>query len=124
MNIVHLEDIKPLRDILHATISTLNPGCQIKQFINGSDAIAFIGEHGHDVDLFLLDVRVPGAINGLEVAQAIRDNGCQGIVVMTSAYMAPDQNILNELNAYWYQKPWQISDVQEMLRLAASNRSQ
>jgi CheY-like chemotaxis protein len=122
MHIVHMEDTRPLRDILLALMTTLQPGCNIQQFVNSDDALAYIEAQGDNIDLFLLDVRVPGALSGLEVAERIKALGCTGLVVMTSAYMSPGRERLRELNARWYQKPWQIQDAQEMLRLAAEKR--
>lgn len=120
MLVLHLEDTKPLRDILRATMTTLRPGCEVQQFMDSDEAIAYIEQYGHDVDIFLLDVRVPGSVDGLGVAEVINHLGCNGIVILTSAYMSPGHEKLNDLNARWFQKPWQIEDIQEMLRLAAN----
>ncbi len=122
LHIVHLEDTKPLRDILKATLMAIRPGCEIHQFITGDETVSYIKEHGQTVDLFLLDVRVPGSVDGLGVAETVKELGCRGVVVMTSAYMSPGREKLSALNAHWFQKPWQIEDVQEMLRMAAETR--
>ncbi|MBZ0301248.1 MAG: response regulator [Anaerolineae bacterium] len=122
LHILHLEDTKPLRDILRATLMAIRPGCEIYQFMTSDDAMDYIREYGDDIDLFLLDVRVPGSVDGLGVAEFIQEMEYRGLVVMTSAYMSPGRETLVALNAHWYQKPWQIEDVQEMLRLAASTR--
>jgi CheY-like chemotaxis protein len=122
LRIVHLEDTKPLRDILKATVSTIRPGCEVYQFMTGDETVEFVRENCDDIDLFLLDVRVPGSVDGLGVAEMIRQLNCRGVIVMTSAYMSPGRERLSALNAYWFQKPWQIEDVQEMLRLAAASQ--
>lgn len=122
MHIVHLEDTRPLRDIFKATLSAIRPGCDIHQFMTSDDAVAYIHQHGQEVDLFVLDVRVPGALDGVGVAELIKELGCTGAIVMTSAYMSPGRDQLSTLNAHWFQKPWQIEDVQEMLRLAAATQ--
>ena len=117
MHIVHLEDTKPLRDILLATMMALHPGCKIKQFINSDETVKYIEENVADIDIYLLDVRVPGSMDGLGVADKIRELNAPGLIVMTSAYMSPGKERLEVLNARWYQKPWQIQDMQEMLKL-------
>ena len=122
MHILHLEDTRPLRDIFKATLTAIRPGCEIHQFMTSDDAVAYIQEHGADVDLFVLDVRVPGSMDGVSVAQLVNALGCTGAIVMTSAYMSPGRDQLTSLNAHWFQKPWQIEDVQQMLRLAAEKR--
>jgi DNA-binding response OmpR family regulator len=119
MHIVHLEDTRPLRDIFKATLTAIRPGCEIHQFMTSDDAVAYIREHGPEVDLFVLDVRVPGSLDGVGVAELVKELGCTGAIVMTSAYMSPGREQLTALDAHWFQKPWQIEDVQEMLRLAA-----
>ncbi len=122
MHIVHLEDTRPLRDIFKATLTAIRPGCDIHPFMTSDDAAAYIQEHGTEVDLFVLDVRVPGSLDGLGVAELAKQIGCTGAIVMTSAYMSPGREQLTALNAHWFQKPWQIEDVQEMLRLAAATK--
>jgi DNA-binding NtrC family response regulator len=122
MHIVHLEDTKPLRDILLATITALRPGCKVKQFINSDETIKYIEENIADIDIFLLDVRVPGSVNGLGVAEKINQLKGSGLIVMTSAYLSPGREKLDELNARWYQKPWQIQDMQDMLKRAEATR--
>jgi CheY-like chemotaxis protein len=122
MHIVHLEDTRPLRDIFKATLTAIRPGCDIHQFMTSDDAITYIQEQGREVDLFVLDVRVPGSLDGLGVAELIKELGCTGAIVMTSAYMSPGRDQLSTLSAHWFQKPWQIEDVQEMLRLAAATK--
>ena len=119
MRVLHLEDTKPLRDILKATLTAIRPGCEVEQFIGSDEAIEYIKQHGDEVDIFLLDVRVPGSVDGLGVAEVIKQMGLKGAIVMTSAYMSPGRERLSDLNAHWFQKPWQIQDVQEMLRLAS-----
>jgi CheY-like chemotaxis protein len=111
-----------LRDIFKATLTAIRPGCEIHQFMSSDDAVAYIQEHGTEVDLFVLDVRVPGSVDGVGVAQLVNELGCTGAIVMTSAYMSPGRDQLSTLNAHWFQKPWQIEDVQQMLRLAAEKR--
>ena len=120
LRIVHLEDTKPLRDILKATLNAIHPNCDIVQFIDGDQAAEYVKAHYDEIDLYLLDVRVPGSLDGLGVAELLHDLNCRGAVVMTSAYMSPAKERLAALQAHWFQKPWQIEDVQEMLRLASA----
>lgn len=120
MHILHLEDTKPLRDMLKATLETIRPDTMLRQFIASDEAMDYIRQAGSDVDLFLIDVRVPGPVDGLGVAKLIQELGCPGVVVMTSAYRSPGYDTLAELNAHWFQKPWNADDVQEMLRLATA----
>lgn len=119
LRIVHLEDTKPLRDILKATLTAIHPDFELFQFSTTDTALDYIQQHGNGIDLFVLDVRVPGVVDGLGLAEIIKEQGCPGLIVMTSAYMSPGREQLDALDAHWFQKPWQIEDVQEMLRLAS-----
>ena len=66
MHIMHLEDRKPLRDMLKSTLDLMRPGCIIQQFASGDDAADYVRQYGHEVDLFLLDMRVPGSMMAWE----------------------------------------------------------
>jgi CheY-like chemotaxis protein len=123
LTVLHLEDISSLRDMLRSTLNVLHPGCILHEFSNSDDAQAFIERAGATVDLFLLDMRVPGVVDGLGVAQQIHDLGYPGVVIVTSAYRPPDQGLLETLQARWLHKPWQIDDIRELLRLAAEHRA-
>lgn len=121
VHIVHLEDRKPLRDMLKATLDVIRPGCIVQQFATGDEAADYVRQHGNEVDLFLLDMRVPGSVDGLGVAELIQQAGCAGVIVLTSAYNSPGQEKLAALNAHWFQKPWGSEEIQEMLRLASTH---
>ena len=119
MHIVHLEDRKPLRDMLKAILDLVHPGCIVQQFATADDAVDYVRQYGKEVDLFLLDMRVPGSIDGLGVAEFIHQFDCSGVIVLTSAYKSIEQDKLSALNAHWFQKPWSHKEIQEMLHLAS-----
>jgi CheY-like chemotaxis protein len=111
MRIVHLEDDGPLREILAAALKATVPTCEIHQFMNSDDALRYATENAGEVDLFILDVRVPGSMNGLQVAEKLRAIPCLGMIVITSAYRAPDEVTLRKLGCEWYPKPWHIFEA-------------
>lgn len=115
MHIVQLEDDNPLLEIMKVALEAAVPSVTLKQFMNSDNAIKYIEEHKDDIDLFLLDIRVPGTLDGVEVAQKIREMGCEGIIAITSAYRRPDRNKLTELNCQWLAKPWHVMDVIDRL---------
>lgn len=115
MHIVQLEDDNPLLEIMRVALTAAVPSATLKQFVNSDEAIKYIEQHKDDIDLFLLDIRVPGSKDGVEVAQAIRDFGCTGIIAITSAYRRPDRKKLTELNCEWLAKPWHVMDVIDRL---------
>lgn len=111
MNILHLEDDGPLREILAVALKAAQPSCEIHQFAESDNAIRYVRDHAGAIDLFILDIRVPGSIDGLEVARRVRDMKCAGAIVLTSAYRAPTPETIKELNCEWYPKPWHIFEV-------------
>jgi DNA-binding response OmpR family regulator len=119
MQIVHLEDDGPLREVLKFVLTTADPTVDVHQFVRSDDAVSHIAEHPHEIDLFILDIRVPGTMDGMEVAQKIRDLGCEGAIVITSAYRRPNPALLATLGCKWMPKPWHVMDaIQKLLPLA------
>lgn len=115
MRILHLEDERLVQDSIKKVINALEPQGELYQFISSDNAIPYIEQCGNAVDLFVLDIRVPGKVDGLGVARKIRDLGCAGMVVITSGYMKPSQDLLAELGCKWYGKPWHIIDIHETI---------
>jgi DNA-binding NtrC family response regulator len=119
MLIVHMEDEGPLREIMQIVLSTAEPSLKLQQFSDSDSAIEYIKEHLNEIALFLLDVRVPGAFDGMQVATKIRELGSARPIVITSAYRRPKKLELDELKADWMAKPWHIVDApQKLLPLA------
>jgi CheY-like chemotaxis protein len=122
MRILHLEDDGPLREILAAALKATAPTCEILQFMNSDDALRYATENAQGVDLFILDVRVPGSMNGLQVAEKLRAIHCPGVIVITSAYRAPDEALLRRLSCEWYPKPWHLFEATTKLMTMAQRK--
>jgi DNA-binding response OmpR family regulator len=122
MHVVHLEDDGPLRDILKVALQAVAPDIRLRQFIDSDSALEYIRANGDAVDLFILDIRVPGTMDGMQLAGKIRELKCTGAIAITSAFRAPDRTLLNQLNCQWFAKPWHIMEVTEKL-IPLSRRS-
>ncbi len=120
--VVHLEDDGPLRDILKVALKAAEPQIDLHQFISGDEALNYIVQYGQSIDLFVLDIRVPGSLNGMQVAQKIRDLKCPGTIVVTSAYRPPDRQLLDSLHCEWFPKPWHLMDATQKLFQLAKDR--
>jgi DNA-binding response OmpR family regulator len=119
MNILHLEDDSPLREVLKFVLMTSAPEINLQQFMDSDQALVYIEAHAKEIDLFILDIRVPGSLDGLDLAQKIRDLECPGAIVVTSAYKRPSPSVMESLNCRWLPKPWHIMDAaQQLLPLA------
>lgn len=123
MHILHLEDDGPLREILAAALRAVEPNCELHQFIKSDDALAYVRQHPQAIDLFIIDIRVPGSMDGLQMAHRVRELSAPGAMVLTSAYRVPDQEVLKKLDCQWYPKPWHIIETStKLLNLAYGKR--
>jgi hypothetical protein len=119
MEILHLEDDAPLREIMHIALSAADPHMRMTQFIDSDAAMAYIEDHVEAITLFVLDVRVPGELDGLGVAKRVRELGSKRPILVTSAYRKPDQEKMTAYNCQWLAKPWHLLDApQTLLSLA------
>lgn len=123
MEFLHLEDHEPLREVLKVALMAADPSLKIIQFEDSDSAVAYIEQHKNEIDLFILDIRVPGALDGIEVAQKIRALGCEGAIVLTSAYGRPEQDFLNTYRCVWMAKPWHLVDSARKLFPLATKKS-
>jgi DNA-binding NtrC family response regulator len=115
IHVVHVEDDKPLKEILKTAFESADPEVTLHQFINGDQALPYITKNGQTVDLFILDMRLTGSMNGLQLAQKIRDLSLPGHIVITSAYLRPSRDMLEALRCEYYPKPWHIYDITPQL---------
>ncbi|MCL4875715.1 MAG: response regulator [Anaerolineae bacterium] len=124
MEFLHLEDHEPLREVLRIALLAADPTLKVMQFEDSDNAVQYIQEHKQEIDLFILDIRVPGEMDGIGVARKIRDLGCDGIIVLTSAYGRPEQDFLDSHQCVWMAKPWHLVDAARKLFPLAKTRGQ
>jgi len=86
MNIVYVED-DPTNILLLERV-TNNTGDYLVTFMDAETALD--SDVIWDADLFLVDIHLPGEINGLDMADILRQNGVQVPVIMITAYDIPD----------------------------------
>jgi CheY-like chemotaxis protein len=124
MHVVQIEDESPLRDILKAALQAAQPTIKLQQFGDAESALPYIREWSWDVDLFIIDIRLPGKLNGLDLTQQIRATGCPGYVVLTSAYAAPPKDFLASHRCEYTPKPWHLLDLtQKVFQYQLVNKS-
>jgi CheY-like chemotaxis protein len=118
LNIVHLEDERDLREGMALVMQVEVPEAHLTQFVESDSLIPYIDQHCGEIDLFILDVRVPGIKDGLEIAEYIRQLGCEAVIVITSAFDAPPSTVQEALRIHYFRKPWDLPEtVFEMLAL-------
>ena len=106
IHIVHLEDEIDLRNVFAEVIAIMSSDVNLQQFSNADDVLDYVRNYGKTVNVFVLDIRVPGQLNGLELAAKIRELGCYGRIIITSAYQMPPVALLESLRAEYMGKPW------------------
>ena len=109
--IVHLEDEGPLRDIFKIALTSADPKLEFKQFEGSDEALDYIKDNHDDIAVYVLDIRVPGAVDGIGVAKKIREFGSTRPIIMTSAYLRPDSTLMKTLDCMWMPKPWHLVDT-------------
>ena len=115
VHVVNIEDDRSLRDILRFAFQAVDPRINLHQFGNGDEALPYIEQHARDIDLFLVDMRLPGTMNGIQIAQKIREQNCAGRVILTSAFALPDLVLLKSLDLEYFPKPWHIMELAQKL---------
>lgn len=115
MHIVHLEDDAELAEMLRLALVTLEPDLKVKHFQSWDKAAGHIENTWPFIDLFIIDVRLPGSMDGLEVTRKIREMGSTVPVFITSAFEMPDRNILQRLDSTWIAKPWYMMTLTQQI---------
>lgn len=118
MKILHLEDDQSLRDTFRDLLEIVVPDCVLVQFANSDDATAEIEKGCDQYSLYILDVRVPGEVDGIGFAFRLHDHGCKGRIVFVSAYQKPEELSGSPYNFKWISKPWDLDDLVNIIRSA------
>jgi DNA-binding response OmpR family regulator len=115
LSIVHLEDDFMLRDIFKATVEALDSDIALKQFVDSDSVMDYLSTTLDPVDLFVVDIRVPGTMNGIGVVKTLHDWGYSGLIIITSAFRRPDKNLFGALSCEWASKPWNPGEIMARL---------
>lgn len=115
MAVLHLEDDGPLSDIFRLFFKNSAPNITLYQFSNSTDAIEFIKEHLDEIKVYILDMRVPGEVDGIGVARKIRELGSKRPIIIMSAFRQPPQEVLNEFDGTWMSKPSHLLNMMQKI---------
>lgn len=123
-HIVHLEDDHHLFNIFRVALLAVSPALKIVQFTDAELLLRYVLQADSPIDLVILDIRVPGSLNGIQVAQQIRRVQYPVNIVITSAYSAPERRVLSELDAIFIPKPWNIpAMIRQLLSLEVDTQA-
>jgi CheY-like chemotaxis protein len=94
-----------LEDIAQYFVSA---GWSVLEAHNGEEAIAVLA-NGHSIDVVVTDIRLTGAVNGWDVAEAFIKNRPLGRVVYTSGNSLESARTVS--NSVFIRKPYLLEDV-------------
>src|SRR5947209_4135907 len=77
---------------------------------DAEEALATLCRHGEDVALIFADVRLPGLLDGVDLAQRVKVLWPRISMVVTTGYPGARLNALPE-NVVYMPKPWLALDV-------------
>ncbi len=72
ITVLHLEDDKRLSQILKVAFRSAEPGINVVQFAESNPLVDYFIENGRRIDMFILDIRIPGEYDGIDVVRFIR----------------------------------------------------
>jgi two-component system NtrC family sensor kinase len=91
-------------------------GYTVKQAASAQAGLDFV-EHDRDIDLVFSDILMPGGMNGLELADAIRRRFPHIVVLLTTGYSSSAQDAVRQGFAV-LQKPYDLATLERSLREA------
>ncbi len=113
--ILVVDDESTIRDSLRESLAAA--GYEVACAENGEEALALC--HGQDFSLVISDLKLPG-ISGLDILQALRNQGSQVPVIMMTAYGDVDTAVsAMRSGAYdFIPKPFKLGTIKKQVRAA------
>lgn len=88
-------------------------GYKVLEAFNGEEAVEILDSGAH-VDLILSDVRMPGAVDGLELLAFVRNNYPELPVFLASGHLDPTLPLANGAK-HFLPKPFRIEHALELI---------
>jgi CheY-like chemotaxis protein len=102
----------------HAVDIAIEAGFDVLEAGNADEAIAIL-EAREDVRLVFTDIQMPGSMDGLKLAHAIRNRWPPVVIIVTSGQVRPVGGMIPE-NVAFLAKPYEAAALSELLvKLAA-----
>jgi DNA-binding NtrC family response regulator len=116
VTVLIVEDEPFLR--FHAADIAIEAGFDVLEAGNADDAMAIL-EARADVRIVFTDIQMPGSMDGLKLAHAIRHRWPPVVIIVTSGQVRPIGGMIPE-NVPFLSKPYEAATLSELLvRLAA-----
>ncbi len=111
MKVVHIEPEPVLREIAAVVLREAHASIDLRQLATSREAMSFLTDNADTVDLFVMNIRLPGGLNGIEIAQKLRALNCPGRIVLSAVEATPSVELLTNLNCEFYPTPNYIWEV-------------
>jgi CheY-like chemotaxis protein len=105
--ILVVEDDPKVRQVTVSALRSL--GFQVREAENGDEAVVSLNRN-NGVDLVLSDVKMPGSLNGTELAKQVQENWPEIKILLTSGYVDAEEDI-EQFNIIF--KPYRVSELAE-----------
>jgi len=103
-----VEDEPMIRDFVCEILT--EEGLRTKAVENADEAIDYLNMHGHEVDLLLTDVRMPGSMDGIGLANLVGETWSDIPVVVMSGHGTPGSDQIKP-DVLFIAKPWTINQL-------------
>ncbi len=105
-----------------ATMGTIeHAGYQVLEARNADEAMVIL-ERRSDIRLVFTDIQMPGAMDGLKLAEAVRDRWPPVKLILTSGALRPQADLLPE-GAHFILKPYAEDNLIELLHTSLAESS-
>lgn len=115
MKILIIEDNDSVRELIKMALDFMD--CEVFEAVNGRSGLDQYNEHKPDV--VLLDVMMPGGLNGLEVCKSIRadtSHRCKILIVSAKTQLVDQFDGLMAGADEYIAKPFSVTELLEKLR--------
>jgi len=103
-----IEDQPEVRDLAAAILEETD--LEVKEAVSADEALTFLREHAPDVAMIFVDVKLPGRMDGVDLAHMAAESWPWIKVVVTSGFMDRPLDDLPR-SARYMPKPWRAYDV-------------
>lgn len=77
---------------------------------NADSAAAYLGEHVEDIDVLITDIRMPGSMDGAQLANLVAEKYPQIPIIVMSGYETPATASIR-YKVRFLPKPWSIGQL-------------
>lgn len=103
-----VEDEPMIRDFVCEILS--EEGLETKAVENADEAVEYLNAHGSEVALLLTDVRMPGSMDGVALANLVGEKWADIPIVVMSGHGTPGSDQIGP-DVLFIAKPWTITQL-------------